>query len=130
MSAKKTGKKGKYRAIPSALLPSQIEDLDAIARAEKMTRSELVRRAIETFAFNYKTDQLDQRQLQLEKRMKDMESEMRTLLVKAIQLNGQVLYFACLPWTQILPEPEINDQGFKVLYEKSSAFAAQFLNQK
>ena len=62
--------------------------------------------------------------------MKDMESEMRTLLVKAIQLTGQVLYFACLPWTQILPEREINDQGFKRLYEKSGAFAAQFLNQK
>ena len=50
--------------------------------------------------------------------------------MKAIQLNGQVLYFACLPWTQILPEQEINDQGFKMLYEKSGAFAAQFLNQK
>jgi len=116
--------------IPTILSKAQVEDLDAIAKAEKMTRSELIRRAIDAFVFNYKTDQLDQRQLQLEKRMKAMESAMRTLLVKAIRLNGQVLYFVTLPWTMGFPKQRINDEGFKMLYEKSAMFAAQFLKSK
>jgi len=128
--AKNEATKPKYKNIPTALLPSQVEDVDAIARAENLTRSEVIRRAVEAFAFNYKNDQLDQRQLQLEKRMKSMESAMRSLLVKSIRLNGQVLYFACLPWTQGFPKQRLNDKGFQMLYEKSGAFAAQFLKSK
>lgn len=120
----------KYHNIPAALSSSTVEDIDAIAKAENMSRSEVIRKAVEAFAFNYKTDQLDQRQIQLEKRMKVMESAMRTLLVKSIRLNGQVLYFACLPWTQGFPKQRLNDKGFQILYEKSGDFAAQFLKSK
>jgi len=129
-SDKKKGRVPKYKPVPSRLSQANVDDIDAIAKAENMTRSEVIRRAIEAFIFNYKTDQLDQRQVQLEKRMKTMESAMRTLLVKAIRLNGQVLYFTCLPWTQGFPKQRINDKGFKMLYEKSGAFAAQFLKSK
>lgn len=126
----KSESKTKYKNIPTALSPSQIEDVDVIAKAENMTRSEVIRRAVEAFAFNYKTDQLDQRQVQLEKRMKAMETAMRSLLVKSIRLNGQVLYFTCLPWTQGFPKQKLNDKGFKMLYDQSGAFAAQFLKSK
>lgn len=126
----KKAAKPKYKNIPTALLPSAVEDIDAIAKAEKLTRSEVIRKAVEAFAFNYKTDNLDQRQLQLEKRMKAMETAMRALLVKSIRLNGQVLYFACLPWTQGFPKQRLSDKGFQVIYEKSGAFAAQFLKSK
>jgi len=36
--------------------------------------------------------------------MKVMESAMRTLLIKAIRLNGQVLYLTMLPWTHGFPK--------------------------
>jgi len=62
--------------------------------------------------------------------MKVMESAMRTLLIKAIRLNGQVLYLTLLPWTHGLPKQRINDEGIKMLYEKSAMFAAQFLKSK
>ena len=135
MPAKKTSStkekaKPKYTNIPTALLQSHIDDLDAIAKAEEMTRSEVVRRAIESFAVNYKTDQLDQRQIQLEKQMKAMEKAVRALLVKSIRLNGQVLYFATLPWTQGVPKSRLNEKAFQDLYEKSAAFSAQFLKSK
>lgn len=120
----------KYKNIPTALSPSQISEVDAIAKVENMTRSEIIRRSVDAFVFNYKTDRLDQRQLQLERRMKVMESAIRTLLVKAIRLNGQVLYFVTFPWTMGFPKQRINDEGFKMLYEKSAMFAAQFLKSK
>lgn len=123
-------KTAKYRNIPTALAQSHIDDLDAIAKAEEMTRSEVVRRAIEHFVANYKADTLDQRQTQLEKQMKTMESAMRALLVKAIRLNGQVLYFTTLPYTTGTPKQKLSDKGFQALYEKSAHFASQFLQSK
>ncbi len=129
-TTKKNETRKKYKNIPAALSPSQLEEIDAIAKVENMTRSEIIRRAVEAFAFNYRTDNLDQRQLQLEKRMKVMEGAMRTLLVKAIRLNGQVLYLTMLPWTHGFPKQRINDEGIKMLYEKSAMFAAQFLRSK
>ena len=134
MSPKNTAAPGrgkpKYKCIPAGLTPSQLEDIDAIAQAEKMTRSEVIRKAIEAFTVNYKTDRLDQRQIQLEKKMQAMEKGMRALLVKSIRLNGQVLYFATLPWTQGMPKQRLNDAGFQMLYDKSADFAAQFLKSK
>jgi hypothetical protein len=129
-STNEKAKPRKTKIIPTRLPQSLVEEIDAIAKAEQVTRADVIRRSVEAFAFNYKSDQLDQRQLQLEKRMKTMESALRTLLVKSIRLNGQVLYFTCLPWTQGFPKQRINDAGFKMLYEKSGAFAAQFLKSK
>ena len=129
-SAKDKEKSRKLKVIPTRLPQHLVEEVAAIAKAEQMSRAAVIRRSVEAFAFNYKTDQLDQRQLQLEKRMKTMESAMRTLLVKSIRLNGQVLYFTCLPWTKGFPKQRINDEGFKMLYEQSGAFAAQFLKSK
>ncbi len=123
-------KERRYKNIPTGLAQSHIDDIDAIAKAENMTRSEIVRRAIEAFAFNYKTDQLDQRQLQLEKQMKAMESGLRALLVKSIRLNGQVLYFTSLAWSVGPSKGRLNDKAFQKLYEKSANFAASFLKSK
>lgn len=129
-NVKAKSSKNKTKIIPTRLPQHLVEEVDAIAKAEQMTRAEVIRRSIEAFTFNYKTDQLDQRQLQLEKRMKAMETAMRSLLVKSIRLNGQVLYFSTLPWTQGLPKSKLSSKGFQVIYEKSAAFATQFLKSK
>lgn len=123
-------KSTKYKNIPTALAQSHIDDLDAIAKAEDMTRSEVVRRAIEHFVANYKADNLDERQSELVKEMKVMENAMRALLVKAIRLNGQVLYFSTLPYTHGTPKQKLSEKGFQTLYEKSASFAGQFLKSK
>jgi hypothetical protein len=134
MAAKKTQAKEKakrkFMPIPTALSQAQLDDIDTIAKAEGLSRSEVIRRAVEAFASNYKTDQLDQRQIQLEKRMKTMETALRALLVKSIRLNGQVLYFAVLPYTHGLPKQKLSAKGFQLLYEKSAHFASQFLESK
>lgn len=117
----------KYKNIPTALLPSHIEDIDTIAKAENMTRSEVVRRAIEAFAFNYKTDQLDQRQLQIEKTLKKEMKDIRAMLAKATRLSGQALYFATLPYCQGIPKQRLAAPAFNSMYDKSAAWAGQFL---
>ena len=123
-------KTSRYKNIPTALAQSHIDDLDAIAKAEEMTRSEVIRRAIEHFVANYNADKLDERQTRLEKQMKAMETSMRALLVKSIRLNGQVLYFATLPYTLGIPAKRIGEEGFQMFYEKSANFATQFLKSK
>lgn len=127
---KKTGPKSgpKYKPIPAALSQKQLDDIDEIAKKEKMTRSEIIRRAVEAFTFNYKTDVLDQRQLEMEKKMKKMEDRFAGLLTKSIRISGQSLYFATLPYTKGLPKQRLNAAAFQDLYDKSGAFAAQFLD--
>jgi hypothetical protein len=120
----------KYKNIPTGLAQSHIDDLDAIAKTENLTRSEVVRRAVEEFVANYNADKLDARQSQLEKRMKTMETALRALLVKSIRLNGQVLYFTVLPYTHGIPKQRLSAKGFQTLYEKSAYFAGQFLQSK
>jgi hypothetical protein len=102
------------------LLGSERE-LDEIARAESITRAELLRKAAEAFVSNYKNDQLEERQL---------EKQIRALLVKAIRINGQNLYFATLPYTVGTPKYRLNQKGFQMLYNKSAAFAAHLLKSK
>lgn len=135
MPAKKPAKneqkpKIKNKIIPTRLPESLLQEIDEIAKAENMTRAEVLRRSAEAFVFNYKNDQLDQRQLKLEKRMQTMETALRALLVKSIRLNGQVFYFSTLPWTQGFPKQRLNKKGFDILYEKSAAWAAQYLKSK
>ncbi len=66
--------KVKNKIIPTRLPSDLLEEIDVIAKTEKMTRAEVLRRSAEAFVFNYKNDQLDQRQLKLEKRMQTMET--------------------------------------------------------
>ena len=125
----KSKQKG-YKNVPTALTQKHIDDLDEIGKAEEMTRSELIRRAVEHFVVCYNADKLDERQSVLLKQMKAMESALRALLVKSIRLNGQVLYFETLPYTMGTPKQKLNDAGFKALYEKSANFAGEFLKSK
>jgi hypothetical protein len=93
-----------------------VSELDEIARAENITRAELLRKAPEAFVSNYKNDQLDERQLKVDKRLHTMEKQIRALLVKAIRINGQNLYFATLPYTMGTPKHRLNDKGFQMLW--------------
>ncbi len=135
MPPKKPAEKAKNPRIRNKIIPTRlpenlVQELDEIAKNEKLTRADLLRRAAEAFVFNYKNDQLDQRQLKLEKRMQTMESALRSLMVKSIRLNGQIFYFSTLPWTQGFPKQRLNKKGFDMLYEKSAAWAAQYLKSK
>lgn len=123
-------KKSKYKNIPTALAQSHIDDLDEIAKAEEMTRSEVVRRAIEHFIASYKADKLDERQSILLKQMKAMEKDIRGLLVKAIRVSGQCLYFETLPYTMGTPKQKLTDKGFQTLFDKSANFGYQIAKSK
>lgn len=126
----KKPKPQKYKTVPTALSKTHIEDIDAIAKAEGISRSEVVRKAVEAYAINYKTDRLDQRQIQLEKRMKTMETALRALLVKSIRINGQLLYFATIPYTMGVPKRRLSQKGFQLLYDQSTKFAGQLLESR
>ncbi|MGH9551901.1 MAG: hypothetical protein ACRD3W_21125 [Terriglobales bacterium] len=128
---KKPVKKTVRIRIITTRLPQQlVDEIDIIAKAEKSTRSNILHKAIEAFAFNYNTDQLDQRQLQLEKRMKIMENGLRALMVKSVRASGQALYFATLPYVMGPPKGALKSTAFQQLYDTSAKFALQFLQTK
>jgi Arc/MetJ-type ribon-helix-helix transcriptional regulator len=129
-SADKPKPKTKYKNIPAALSQAHIDDIDAIAKAENMSRSEVIRRAVEAFAHNYQTDQLDQRQLKLEKKMQTMEDHLASLLAKNAILSAQALYFSCLPYSKGTPKAKLTPEAFQALVNESGFFAKEQLQPK
>jgi hypothetical protein len=120
----------KYKTVPAALRQVHLDDLDEIGKAEDMSRSELIRRAVEAFIFNYKTDNLDQKQIRLEKRMDEMNAGLRNLVAKAIKVNAQVLYFQTLPYLQGMPKQRLTPKAFQTIFDKSAQFGTQVLATK
>lgn len=119
--------------IPVALPPEVAEELDVIAKTENTTRSALIRQAVRDFNFNYRNDQLDQRQLKLEKQMKEMERSMRGLQVKQIRISGQILWFLTTIWTHGvpgLPIKTVPQETFNSMWENSRMFGNELLRTK
>ncbi len=119
--------------IPVVLPQSVVDDIDVIVKAEGTTRSELIRQAVKDFNFNYANNQLDQRQLKLEKQMKDLERGMRGLLTKSIRINGQVLWYLTTIWTHGVPGLPINtvpQELFDDMWKDSRQFASELLRTR
>lgn len=102
---------------------SQIEEIDAIAKLEGMSRPEVMQVALDFFVTNYKANTLSCDETKLEKQLK----EIHKLFAKIIKLNAQVLYFSTLPFSHGTPKAKLNQKAFQALYLKSSKFAAEFL---
>jgi hypothetical protein len=120
----------KLQTMTATLTKPQIDEIEAIAQAEGLTKAEVLRKAVDVFLFHYKTDQLDQRQLAIEKRMKEMDRSLRTLLAKSIRVDGQILWFLTAIWTHGLPARKVTPQFFQSMWDSSRQFASQLLKTR
>lgn len=119
--------------IPVVLPPEVAEELDVIAKTENTTRSELIRQAVRDFNFNYRNNQLDQRQLKLEKQLKELEKSMRGLQTKEIRISGQILWFLTTIWTHGvpgLPIQRVSQETFNTMWIDSRQFGNELLRTK
>lgn len=109
---------------------SQVDDIDAIAEAEGMSKSEVLRLALDYFVKGYKTGTLGEEQASNAKNLNGMDDEMRELFLKTIKLNAQILYFSTLPFSHGVPRSRLNQKAFQALFVRSSKFAEELINPK
>lgn len=102
---------------------SQIEEVDAIAKLEGLSRPEVMQVALDFFVANYKANTLSCDDSKLENQLKEIQK----LFAKLIKLNAQVLYFVTFPFSHGTPKAKLSQQGFQAFYLKSSKFADDFL---
>jgi predicted transcriptional regulator len=114
--------------VSAVVSPAIIEELDRLAKANKVTRSTMVRRLLEERLTARANERVDSSYDRLEKRLAGMEARFAALLVKAIKASAQGLYLtgAGLRYGHQRQEKKYLDQH----WEDAKAFAAQWLESE
>lgn len=73
---------------------------------------------------------VDARESQLDRRLQQVDKHLSSLLVKAIKVSGQNLYWSMLPFTKGPPQRGLNEEGLKILRDSALNFALAQLSAK
>jgi hypothetical protein len=102
--------------------------LTEIAKAEGRTRSDIIRLALSQFLASYGKHPEKEHENILEARLRKMENRLADLTVLATRASAQALYYMTLPYSRGgFPTRPLKEEAFQSQWEKSRAFAAQFL---
>lgn len=114
--------------VSAVVSPAIIEELDRLAKANKVTRSTMVRRLLEERLTARANERVDSSYDRLEKRLAGMEARFAALLVKAIKASAQGLYLtgAGLKYGHQRQEQRYLDKH----WEDAKAFAASWLESE
>jgi hypothetical protein len=102
----------------------------AIVKLEKSNRADLVRFALKFFMESYALGNVDARESQLDRRLQQVDKHLSSLLVKAIKVSGQNLYWSMLPFTKGPPQRRLNEDGLQMLRDSALSFALGQLSAK
>jgi metal-responsive CopG/Arc/MetJ family transcriptional regulator len=78
--------------VSAAVSPAIIEELDRLAKANKVTRSTMVRQLLEERLTQKANERIDSAYERLEKRLAGMEARFAALLVKNIKASASTLF--------------------------------------
>ena len=78
--------------VSAVVSPAIIEELDRLAKANKVTRSTMVRRLLEEYLTARANERVDSAYDRLEKRLAAMDARFAALLVKSIKASATTLY--------------------------------------
>jgi predicted transcriptional regulator len=114
--------------VSAVVSPAIIEELDRLAKANKVTRSTMVRRLLEERLTARANERVDSSYDRLEKRLAGMEARFAALLVKAIKASAQGLYLtgAGLKYGHQRQEQKYLDRH----WEDAKSFAASWLESE
>lgn len=102
--------------------------LNEIAKTEGTTRSDLIRIAVNQFLASYGKEPEQKYESILEARLRKMENRLADLTVLATRASAQTLYYMTLPYSRGgFPTRPLKEEAFQSQWEKSRAFASQFL---
>lgn len=106
----------------------QLEALTQVASAQDMTVSDVLRHCADIFLdVNEEDPTLT---LALSGPLQRMEHRLLRMLAKSLQINGQALYFASLPWMAGPPQARLNDEGLAHHWSASQNMAAKLIRPK
>lgn len=106
----------------------QLEALKQVASAQDMTISDILRHCAEIFLdVNQEDPMLN---AALSGPLQRMEHRLLRMLAKSLQINGQALYFASLPWMAGPPQARLNDEGLAHHWSASQNMATKLIRPK
>jgi len=105
-----------------------VHKLNEIAKIQGAPRSDIIRLAITQFLASYGKQPEQKYENILETRLRKMENRLADLTVLATRASAQTLYYMTLPYSRGgFPTRPLKEEAFQSQWEKSRAFASQFL---
>lgn len=137
----------KWKPVPANFTQRQLDGLDEIAKADKKTRSEVIRDAVDYYLSHVNEGKWEAREGELARALNRIEDRLSKLLLKNIRINGQTLYWTTLPYITGLPKgrlfekdhqspklemfwAKLNQAGVNQHWNKSAAFAETLLKAR
>lgn len=111
-----------FVAVSAVVSPSVIEEIDRLAAASKVTRSQMVRQLLEEKLTERANQRLDEEKNKLEKRLAGIENRFSSLMVKVGRAAAQSLYLTMERIHDDYEKDAAND-----MWDKSKQYAGQWL---
>jgi|694.fasta_scaffold22240_11 hypothetical protein len=112
--------------VSAVISPAMSEEIDRIARAEKISRSAMVRKLLEERLTQRADQRLTEAYDKVEQRLRRIESRFSAFMAKNVRLTAQALW---LEWYHLKEFTEITKEEMKTLNEEARNFAGQQLKQ-
>ncbi len=115
-------RKKPFITLSAVVSPTIVEEIDRLATANKVTRSQMVRQLLEEKLTERANQRLDEEKDKLEKRLQRIEDRFSSLMVKVGRAAAQTLFLTMERITDDY-EQEVADS----MWTKSKKYAGQWL---
>lgn len=111
-----------FVSVSAVVSPSIVEEIDRLAAASKVTRSQMVRQLLEEKLTERANQRLTEERDKLEQRLERIENRFSSLMVKVGRAAAQSLYLTMDRIKDDYDKDAAND-----MWEKSKQYAGQWL---
>jgi hypothetical protein len=115
-----------FRNISAVVTPSMYEEIERLAAANKITKSQMVRQLLEERLTQKANERTEDAFSQVARRLQRIEERFSALMVKGIRTSAQSTYINM----KQLEYLEENGKEVTKIWEASREFAGQLLEQK
>ncbi len=112
--------------LSAVVSPAIAEEIERLARAEKVSKSTMVRKLLEERLTQRADERLTEAYDKVEKRLRRIESRFSAFMAKNVRLSAQNLW---LDWHYYQALTDMSAEDLKKLNLKSKEFAGQQLKQ-
>jgi hypothetical protein len=112
--------------VTAVVSPAMSEEIDRLARAQKVSRSTMVRMLLEEQLTRRADQRLTETYDKVEQRLRRIESRFSAFMAKNVRLTAQNLY---LDWYYLREFTELDKNALTKLNEEAREFAGQQLKQ-
>lgn len=117
-------RKKPFISVSAVVSPSIVEEIDRLAFANKVTRSQMVRQLLEEKLTERANERLEEEKDKLERRLERIENRFSALMSKVGRAAAQTLYL-----TMERINDDYEDEAANSLWDKSKQYAGQWLSE-